>query len=137
MAVSISAALASAMVDDLTTLLDAGAGPATLKVYTGSKPATVATAPTGTLLATFELADPSAAAAVAGVATADFDPDITTTPVADGTAGWFRIADSDGNAHLDGTVGTSGADLNFSGGVEWTTGSTVSLTAGTWTAPQA
>lgn len=137
MALSLSAALASAMADQVTAFVDAGAGPGTLKVYTGAKPATVATAASGTLLATFTFADPALAAAVAGVATADFDPDLSATVAADGDAGWFRIADSAGVAHIDGTCGTSGADLNFSGGVAWTTGATVNLGSGTVTMPQA
>jgi hypothetical protein len=94
----------------------------------------VATAATGTLLATFTLADPAAAAAAAGVATMDFSPAIDATVAADGTAGWFRVADSTGAAVFDGTVGTSGADLNFSS-VAWVTGGTVELSSGTITEP--
>lgn len=135
MALSVSAALASAMANQVTALVDAGAGPGTLKVYTGAKPATVATAASGTLLATFTLADPALAAAVAGVATADFDPDLSATVAADGDAGWFRIADSAGVAHIDGTCGTAGEDLNFLS-VTWATGGAVNLTTGTFTMPQ-
>ena len=134
MAITISTAAASAMADAITALVDAGSGAGTIKVYTGAKPATPATAASGTLLATFTLADPSSAAAVAGVATWDFDPDISATVAADGTAGWFRVADSNGNAVFDGTVGTSGADMNFSS-VAWVTGGTVQITTGTVTHP--
>lgn len=136
MTIRLATATASAMADAVTAKVDAGAGAGTLKVYTGTKPATVETAATGTLLATFTLTDPAAAAAAAGVATLDFDPDLSTTVAADGTAGWFRIADSTGTAVLDGDVGTSGADLNFSS-VTWTTGGTVTLTTGTLTQPTA
>lgn len=136
MAISISSGLATSMADLVTAAVDAGAGAGTIKVYTGSKPATVATAVTGTLLATFTLADPSAAAAVAGVATGDFTPSITATVAATGTAGYFRVADSTGAAVFDGTVGTSGADMNFSS-VAWVSGGTVELTAGTVTHPLA
>jgi hypothetical protein len=136
MAISISSGLATAMADAVTTAVDAGSGAGTLKVYTGSKPSTVATGATGTLLATFTLADPAAAAAAAGVATWDFSPAIDATVAADGTAGWFRVADSDANAVFDGTVGTSGADLNFSS-VTWVTGGTVEITGGTVTHPLA
>jgi hypothetical protein len=122
------------MADAVTAAVDAGAGPGTLKVYTGSKPATVATAATGTLLATFTLADPSAAAAAAGVATWDFTPTITATVAATGTAGWFRVESSTPTAVFDGTVGTSGADLNFSA-VAWTSGGTVEITSGSTTEP--
>lgn len=134
MAISISSGLATSIADVVTAAVDAGSGAGTLKVYTGSKPATVATGVTGTLLATFTLADPSAAAAAAGVATWDFSPTITATVAASGTAGYFRVADSTGAAVLDGTVGTSGADLNFSA-VAWTSGGTVELTSGTTTEP--
>lgn len=134
MAISISSGLATSIADVVTAAVDGGSGAGTLKVYTGSKPATVATGATGTLLATFTLADPSAAAAAAGVATWDFSPTITATVAATGTAGWFRVADSTGAAVFDGTVGTSGADLIFSA-VAWTSGGTVELTGGTTTEP--
>lgn len=128
MAISISAALASTMADAVTAAVDGGPSDGTLKVYTGSKPATVATSPTGTLLATFTLEDPSVAAASAGVATWDFTPAISAVVANTGTAGWFRVADSTGTAVFDGTVGTSGADLNFAS-VSWVSGGTVELTA--------
>lgn len=134
MAISISSALATSIADVVTAAVDGGSGAGTLKVYTGSKPATVATGVTGTLLATFTLEDPSAAAASAGVATWDFSPTITAVVAATGTAGYFRVATSAGTAVLDGTVGTSGADLNFSS-VSWTSGGTVELTSGTTTEP--
>ena len=134
MTVRISSALASAMADQVEAKVSAGAAAGTLKVYTGAQPATVATAPSGTLLATFTLTDPAFAAAAAGVANLDADPDLSTTVAADGTAGWFRIADSDGNAALDGSVGTSAADLIFDS-VAWVTGGTVNLTTGSITHP--
>jgi hypothetical protein len=134
MAISISSALATNVADAVTTAVDAGSAAGTLKVYTGAKPASVATAASGTLLATFTLTDPVAAAAAAGVATWNTSPALSTTVAADGTAGWFRVADSDGNAVFDGTVGTSGADLNFSS-VAWVTGGTVQITSASVTEP--
>lgn len=126
---------ASALADAITTAVDAGAGAGTIKVYTGTLPTDLD--PTGdTLLATFTLADPAAAAAVAGVATWDFSPAIDATVAATGTAGYFLVADSDANAVFGGDVGTSGASMNFSS-VAWVSGGTVSLTAGTVTAPDA
>jgi hypothetical protein len=122
------------MADAVTAAVDAGAGPGTLKVYTGAKPASVATAASGTLLATFTLPDPSAAAAAAGVADWNLATSITATVAATGTAGWFRVADSTDAAVFDGTVGTSGADLNFSA-VAWTSGGTVEITSGSTTEP--
>ncbi|HKY58313.1 MAG TPA: hypothetical protein VJL80_09770 [Aeromicrobium sp.] len=134
MALSISTTLASTLANAVTAAVDAGPAAGTLKVYTGAKPATVATAPSGTLLATFTLADPSLAAAVAGVADFDFDPDISVAAVASGDPGWFRIADSTGAGVLDGTVGTSGADMTIPAPT-WTAGSIYELASGTLTAP--
>ena len=134
MAVTLATGLASAMADQVTAKVDAGVAAGTLKVYTGGKPATAETAATGTLLATFTLTDPSFAAAASGVITLDADPDLSATVAASGTAGWFRIADSNGVAVMDGTVGTTGADLNFSS-VAWVSGGTVTITTGTVTQP--
>ena len=133
MAVSLAASVASAMADVVVAAVDAGAAPGTLKVYTGAKPASPATAASGTLLATFTLTDPSAAAAVAGVATFDTDPPIEATVAADGNPGWFRVADSDGNGVFDGVIGADATSTASS----WTTGGTVTLSAGTFTMPTA
>lgn len=134
MTISLASAVASAMADQITAKVDAGTGAGTLKIYTGAKPSTPETAATGTLLATFTLADPVAAASAAGVATWN-SAAITATVAASGTAGWFRVADSAGNAVFDGAVGTSGADLNFST-VVWTAGGSVTLNgSGTVTQP--
>lgn len=113
---------------------NAGAGPGTIKVYTGSQPATADTAESGTLLATFTLADPAFAAAASGVKDLDADPDLSTTAVATGTAGWARCEDSDGNNVFDGSVGTSGTDFIINT-TSVTSGQTVTLTVGTITAP--
>jgi hypothetical protein len=135
MAIRLAPAAASALADRLMALVDAGAGAGTLKVYTGTLPSDLAVG-TSTLLATFTLTDPAAAAAVSGVATLDFDPDISATVAADGTAGWFLVEDSAAVDVFGGTCGTSGADLNFSS-VTWVTGGLVNLATGTVTMPQA
>lgn len=91
--------------------VDSGAGPATLKVYSGAKPASTTTAATGTLLADVVLPDPAFSAGAAGVQLlADPGP---VSGLANGTPGWYRIADSNGVGRIDGTVGVagSGADL--------------------------
>lgn len=135
MTVRLASATASALADRITAIVDAGAGPGTLKVYTGALPSNLA--PT-TLLVTFTLTDPAAAAAVAGAATWDFDPDITGTIVADGTAGWFLVEDSAGVDIFGGECGDSAStkELKFTGGLAWTTGGTVNLLTGTVTQPQ-
>lgn len=133
MAIELAAATATALADKITELVDAGSN-ATIKVYTGTY---TGLDPTGdTLLATFTLADPAAAAAVAGVATYDFTPQIDATVAATGTAGWFLVETSAGTDVFGGDVGTSGAAMNFSS-VSWVSGGTVSLTAGTVTQPTA
>jgi hypothetical protein len=60
-----------------------------------------------TLLAELALSDLSAAAASSGTLTLNSISDDTSAN-ATGTASWFRIVDSDGNAVVDGDVGTSG-----------------------------
>ena len=109
----ISTAVRNAGCNAMVDLIDAGATAGTLKIYNGAKPAGPETAiTTQTLLATLTFSDPALGDALVGVATADTitsDTDVDAT----GTAAWFRIADSDGNAIADGTVGTSGSDINF------------------------
>lgn len=129
----ISTDLAKVIVDTIWTAMDAGSGAATLKVYSGSQPATVETSPSGTLLATFTLNDPSATAATtlsttfinAGWVTS---PPITATVAATGTAGWFRVAASDGTPVFDGNCGTGSEPLTFDS-VSWTSGDTVTLSS--------
>jgi hypothetical protein len=96
--------------DAMAALANAGL----LRVYDGSQPATADTALSGqTLLAELTMNATAFAAAVAGVATANA---ITSDPTANntGTAAWFRLVKTDGTTVLwDGSVGTSGADLNL------------------------
>lgn len=127
-------ASASAAADAVVDRLDAGSGAGTIDVRVGAQPASANDAPTGTVLATFTLADPAFGAAANGVATLDADPDLETTGLADGTAGWFRAKDSDGNTVFDGACGTSGAQLNLSS-LAITTGVAVRILSGTYTQP--
>jgi hypothetical protein len=135
--ITLAVTTATAMADTVAAAIDAGAGAGTLEVYTGTKPATAETAATGTLLATWTLADPALVAAVAGVADLDADPDLTAPVATDGDAGWFRVADSTGAVVFDGECGTTGgveADLNFDT-LSWLAAGTVSITTGTVTQP--
>lgn len=132
--IQLAPATQTALADAITAIVDSG-GDATIKVYTGTLPSDLD--PTGdTLLATFTLEDPAAAGAVAGVATYDFTPQIDATVAATGTAGWFLVESSAGTDVFGGNVGTSGCLMNFTS-VSWVSGGTVSLTAGTVTAPGA
>lgn len=125
----------TAMADAAVDLIDAGPAAGTVQIRTGGQPATVATAATGTLLATLTLSDPAFGAAVNGVATAGA---ITGDASADatGTAGWFRVLDSTGTALIDGAISLAGG-----GGemildkVAIVAGGTVDITAWTVTQP--
>jgi hypothetical protein len=133
MTLILSDALASAMADAVTTAVDAGAGAGHISAYVGALPSDLD--PTGdTKLAEWALADPAAAAAIAGVATWDFAPDLSTTVLASGTAGYFLVFDSDNVVKFGGTIGTTGEDMNFDT-VAWVAGGLVVLTDGTVTQP--
>lgn len=120
MALGFLEALRNNIMDEVTALVDAGAGAGLLRIYDGTQPATGGTVTT--LLAELTLSDPSFGAAVSAAITANA---ITGDTSADntGTATWFRIVDSNIVFVLDGTVGlvASGADLELN---------TVAITAG-------
>lgn len=106
MAYTISAAAAQAMGVALAS--DIGAG-AILRIYSGSRPATPETAiGAQVLLATVTIT--GSFTSTGGVLTAA-DPGAVAI-AASGTAAWFRLLAASGpTAKIDGTVGTSGADL--------------------------
>lgn len=97
----------NAAVDAVVDRIDAGAGAGTLKIYTGAQPADADDAESGSLLATFTLADPAYGAAAAGAAALSGTPR-TVAASGTGTAGWFRIEDSTGVNCLDGSVTATG-----------------------------
>ena len=131
MALTISNGAGNAMVDAIVDRVDGGS-PGTIKVYTGSKPASPDDAATGTLLATFTLANPAFGAASTKSAT--LNTVAAVTAAATGTAGWFRAANSGGTAQFDGTVGTAAADLNLNT-VSIVSGDDVEITSGTVSIP--
>ena len=107
--------------------------PGTIKIYTGSQPATPQTAASGTLLATITLPNPPFGSAATGVITANAITQVNAG--ASGTAAWARIADADGNAMLDVDVGTSGATINLNT-TSIVSGGPVAITSATLTVPQ-
>ncbi len=108
MAVGYSVAVRNAMLDALTS--QAGAS-ALLRIYDGARPATGGAATT--LLAELVCNATFAPAASGGTLTLNAIANDTAAN-ATGTATWFRIVKADGTTHvLDGSVGTSGADLNM------------------------
>ena len=100
----------NAEADALSVLLDNGY----LRIYDGTQPANADTAiSTQTLLAELRFNADAAPSAVAGVLTFNAitqDSNANNT----GTASWFRALKSDGfTVMFDGTVGTSGSDINI------------------------
>jgi len=105
-----------------------------LLIYSGSAPANCGTAASGTLLASLPCSNPFGAAPSAGVLTASA---ITSEATGNaGTAGYWRLCISSAGTTVvaQGTVAVSGGDLNFAGGVAWTSGETISITSFTITA---
>ena len=111
----------------------ARANTGSLRIYGGTVPADANAALGGaTLLAVLPLSATAFAAAVNGVATANA---ITADSSADatGTATFFRVLESDGTTPVfQGTVGTSGAELNLSS-TSVVAGGNVSVTSMTYT----
>lgn len=136
MTLRVAVAARNAGLDAIFDRANAGAGPGTIKIYTGAQPADADVADlTGyTLLVTFTLADPAFAAAAGGVKDLDADPDLSAAAAATGTAGWARCEDSDGNNVFDGSVGTAGTDFIINS-TAITAGQTVNLTLGSITDP--
>ena len=130
---------AIAMCDALVDLVDGGSGAGKLRIYDGTKPAYADTAvSTQTLLVELTYSDPAFGACADGTGKATGTADTITSDSsanASGTATWFRVVDSDNNAIWDGTVGTSGADLNLNS-VAISAGATVSISAHTISVPE-
>lgn len=104
-----------------------------LLIYSGSAPANCGTAASGTLLASLPLSS-TAGTVSSGVLT--MNAITSAAAAATGTAGYWRLCTSSAGTTVvaQGTVGTSGADLNFAGGVSFTSGETISITSFTITA---
>lgn len=90
--------------------LDAGSGPGTAKIYSGTMPATPETAATGTLLAELVLAKPCGVVANKKLTFSAITQDLEANNT--GVASHVRLADSDGNVIIDGDVsGTGGTGV--------------------------
>jgi hypothetical protein len=108
MALAYDSSIRNAMMDAITTRAGASA---LLRIYDGSRPATGGTATT--LLAELTCNATFAAGAASGVLTLNAITQDSSAN-ATGTATWFRIVKSDGTTFvMDGSVGTSGSDLNL------------------------
>lgn len=110
---------------------------AELRIYSGSAPSSANDSATGTLLAAVTLDNPAFGASSSGVVTLADTPISTTgeSGAGSGTAAtYFRIVDLDEATVLQGSVGTSAADLilnttTISSGVAF------EITSGTLTMP--
>ena len=125
-----------------------------IEVYSGSQPADANSAVTGTLLGTITLASGAFTAGVAtnGLTWAAAAAGVASKTgvwsmngIATGTAGWFRLKGNPVDAgaaadtthyRLDGSVATSGADLNLSN-ISIVSGTPVTVDSFSFTIPSA
>lgn len=123
---------------------DAGAT-AYLMILTGAQPATVATVDAGTVLVSMAMNTSTIGTVSNGVLTMTISAAMGGTATGtSGTAGHFLICTTSSQANCvavssttrvaQGAVAVSASDLNFAGGVIWTSGETISITSFTITA---
>ena len=127
-----SAALKNAMQNAITTTLGASA---LIDIMSGTQATNPDTAlGAQVILATLTCNATFAPGASGGVLTLNAITNGTGTAGAGGgtVATWFRMKTSGGTAHIDGTVGISGCDLNINN-TNIATGQTVSVTSATFT----
>jgi hypothetical protein len=135
MALQFSAAVRNALLDAIETAVGASA---VLKIRTGAPPADVATADSGTVLATLNLpADWMSDAAAGSKAKLGTWEDTSADDA--GTAGHFRLYASNGTtAHMQGTVTATGGGGDMTvDNVVFASGQAFTITGFTLTAPGA
>lgn len=131
MALSFDVTLRNNRLDEITARAGSSA---IIRIYGGTPPANVGAAlSSNPQLAELACSATFAAAASGGVLTANAISSDTNAD-ASGTATFFRLLTSGGTAIVQGTVGTSGADLNLNNTSIVATG-TVSVTSCTITEP--
>jgi len=120
----------NAAINAVNALINSG----TVEIRTGA-PASVDSAPTGTVLATFTLGNPAFGTASAGSSSANLPSDATAS--ASGTAAHYVVKDSSGNVERNGTAGTSGTPVPdmILNNTTFTTGDTVSITSWSFSQP--
>lgn len=135
MTVQNSTAVRNAMLDAIETTIGTSAK---FQIWSGSAPANCAAASTGTKLIEIALASDWAAAASGGTKAFSGVP-LSTTALAAGTCGYYRITDSAGTTcHEQGTVTATGGggDMTIDNAA-LTSGQSVQVTSFTKTAPGA
>lgn len=138
MSVQWSTTLRNALLDQIATTI--GASPH-IELWSGAMPASCATASSGTKLAKFDLGATFSDAAASGskniVKTASLP--LSTTGIANGVAGYYRIfATDDSTCHEQGTITVTGGGGDLT--IDNTTiasGQTIQITGFTKTAPGA
>lgn len=134
MATKLTTATANQLADQLDAYTNAGGGAGKIIIYNGTEPATADTALSGnTVLATFTLSATAFGNAASGVITLAGVP-LTVAASASGTASFFRLLRFDNAVVLQGSVNTSGAQLNLNT-TTITSGVNVTITSGTVTMP--
>lgn len=131
MAIQLSAAVRNARLDATETAIGASA---ILKIRTGSPPANVAAAASGTVLATVNLPSDWMAAASGGTKAKSGTWEDTSAD-ATGVAAHFEITASDGTTrHMQGTVTATGGGGDMTvDNVNFAAGQAFTVTSFTWT----
>lgn len=129
MTMTLSTTARTGICDALVTAIGASG---TIKLYNGSKPASLG-APSGTLLATLTLGS-SAGTTASGVLTFGSVTQSNSAHVA-GTPTFARFSTSGGTVVADIDIGSGAGTLTFTGAV--VNGQNVTVTSLTWTAPNA
>lgn len=138
MATRIGVNAQNAAANGVVDLLDAGTGVGRIEIRTGTEPATLATASSGTLLATPTFAATAFGAASSGVATAAAIVS-DTSAAASGDAGYFRAypgAAADTAGTFQGKAGNAGdtPEMEFNN-KSIVLGGTVAISSMTYTQP--
>ena len=130
MPVKFSTALRTSRVTQILNALDAGTGAGTIRIYTGTQPATAADPLSGnTLLGTLTLSDPAGTISGGVLTLSTIAQD--TSADATGVATWARVVDSDSNTVMDLPVGAigSGSAIEISS-TSIVAGGPISITSG-------
>ena len=123
MALTLETALRNDLADQIDDSINTGAGTANLKFETSGD----------VEVATIDFQNPAFGAAAAGVITLAGTP-LQDTNATGGATSQFSIYDRDGTKQLEGTVATSGADINITS-TTIGAGDTVELTSFSLTVP--
>jgi hypothetical protein len=123
------------MLDEITALIDAGAGGGIIRFYDGTQPSNGGTVTNLVAACTFSTTSFPAAAAASMAANTITDD----TNAVGGITTWFRVVDSDFAFVMDGTVTATsgGGDIELAGGTTIGASATVSVSTFTITAGNA